>query len=199
LGVFHGIRACVRRAFDGDDLAGHSVLVQGVGAVGSHLAELLHEAGCRLLLADLHDSRVAQIAERLGGEAIPAHHVLDADCDIFSPCATGGVLSAESIPLLRCRVVAGAANNQLATPWDADRLQGRGILYAPDYVINAGGVIHLAGYERLGWDESRMTARLAGIGETLTDLFERAEREGITTAAAADRLARARIAAAGAR
>jgi leucine dehydrogenase len=106
------------------------------------------------------------------------------------------VLSAESIPLLRCRVVAGAANNQLATRWDADRLRDRGVLYAPDFVINAGGVIHLAGYERLGWDEARMTARLAGIGQTLTELFERADGEGVTPASAADRLAHDRIAAA---
>ncbi len=119
--------------------------------------------------------------------------MFDTECDVFSPCATGALLSAESIPLLRCRVVAGAANNQLATSWDADRLHDRGILYAPDYVINAGGVIHLAGYERLGWDDARMTARLEGIGETLTGLFDRAEREGITPAAAADRLATERI------
>jgi leucine dehydrogenase len=145
------------------------------------------------VLADLDDERAASLAVSLGADPVPAHHVFDTECDVFSPCATGGVLSAETIPLLRCRVVAGAANNQLATPWDGDRLHDRGILYAPDYVINAGGVIHLAGYERLGWDEARMASRLAGIGQTLADLFERAEREGITTAAAADRLATERL------
>ena len=93
-------------------------------------------------------------------------------------------------------MVAGAANNQLATPWDADRLHARGILYAPDYVINAGGVIHLVGSERLGWDEAHIAARLAGIGRTLSEVFDEADRDGITTAAAADRLAHERIAAA---
>lgn len=193
LGVFHGIRASVRRAFGDDHLSERHVLVQGVGAVGSRLAELLHEAGAALTLADLDGERAARVAESLGAGSTTAHHVFDTECDVFSPCATGALLSAESIPLLRCRVVAGAANNQLATSWDADRLHARGILYAPDYVINAGGVIHLAGYERLGWDEAQMTARLAGIGQTLTDLFDRAEREGITPAAAADRLATERI------
>ena len=196
LGVFHGIRASVRHAFGGHDIAGRLVLIQGVGAVGARLAELLRDAGARLVLADLVDERAAEVATSLGAGWVPAHHVFDTECDVFSPGATGGVLSAETIPLLRCRVVAGAANNQLATPWDGARLHDRGILYAPDYVINAGGVIHLAGYERLGWDQAQMAARLAGIGQTLTDLFASADREGITTAAAADRLATDRLAAA---
>jgi leucine dehydrogenase len=196
VGVFHGIRACVRRVFGDDDLAGRRVLVQGVGAVGSRLAEMLHEAGAKLLLADLSAARAAETAGRVGAELVPVHHVSDTECDVYSPCSIGGVLSAESIPMLRCRAVAGAANNQLATPWDAERLRERDILYAPDYVINAGGVIHLAGYETLGWDEAEMAARLAGIGETLGDLFETAERDGITTAEAADRLALARLRAA---
>lgn len=106
------------------------------------------------------------------------------------------MLSAESIPLLRCRVVAGAANNQLATRWDAERLRDRGILFAPDFVINAGGVIHLTGYERLGWDDAQMTARLAGIGQALAEIFERADHQGVTPAAEADRLAQDRLAAA---
>jgi glutamate dehydrogenase/leucine dehydrogenase len=184
----------VHRAFDDAGVSGRRVLVQGVGAVGSRLAELLQEAGAQPVLADLDDARASELAASLGAEATPAHRVFDTACDVFAPCATGGVLSAESIPLLRCRVVAGAANNQLATPWDAERLRARGILYAPDYVINAGGVIHLAGYERLGWDEPRMATRLAAIGDTLTDLYETAEREAITTAAAADRLASERLA-----
>ncbi|MGZ8614706.1 MAG: Glu/Leu/Phe/Val dehydrogenase dimerization domain-containing protein [Actinomycetota bacterium] len=193
LGVFHGIRASVRQAFGDDGLSGRHVLVQGIGAVGSRLAELLHDAGAQLTIADLDNDRATALAASLEVESAPAHHVFDTECDVFSPCASGGVLSAESIPLLRCRVVAGAANNQLATSWDADRLHDRGILYAPDYVINAGGVIHLAGYERLGWDEAQMMSRLAGIGQTLADLFDRAEREGITPAGTADRLATERI------
>ncbi len=112
---------------------------------------------------------------------------------MFAPCATGGLLSDETIPRLACRVVAGSANNQLATAADGERLAAAGILYAPDYVINAGGVIHLAGYETLGWDDAQMAARLAGIGATLDEVFATADLEGISTAAAADRLATARI------
>lgn len=197
LGVFHGIRASVRQAFLDDDLSERSVLVQGVGAVGTLLAELLRDAGARLVLADLDDQRATHVAQRLGASSTAAHHVFDSECDVFSPCATGGLLSAESIPLLRCKVVAGAANNQLATSWDAERLRDRGILYAPDYVINAGGVIHLAGYERLALDDSQIAARLEGIGRTLSEIFEQADRDDVTPAAAADRLATDRIAAAG--
>jgi leucine dehydrogenase len=115
---------------------------------------------------------------------------------VFAPCATGRVLTPETIPHLRCRIVAGAANNQLATTEDADRLRDAGILWAPDYVINGGGVIHLAGYETLGWDEATMAKRLEAIGDTLLDVFDAADRDGSSTAAAADALARARIQAA---
>ena len=145
----------MRRAFGDDDLSERHVLVQGVGAVRSRLAALLDEAGASLTLADLDGERAAGVAESLGAGSTTAHHVFDTECDVFSPCATGALLSAESIPLLRCRVVAGAANNQLATSWDADRLHARGILYAPDFRDQRGRGDPLAGYERLGWDEAR--------------------------------------------
>ena len=106
------------------------------------------------------------------------------------------MLNADTIPRLRCRVVSGAANNQLAAPVDADRLSAAGILYAPDYVVNAGGVLHLAGYERLGWTPEQMSTRLAGIGDTLTQVFAAADLDGVTPEAAADRIAGERIAAA---
>ena len=118
---------------------------------------------------------------------------LTTKCDVFAPCAIGAVLSAGSIPDLECAAVCGAANNQLETPEDAARLKKRGIVYAPDYVANARGVIWLAGYETLGWDDAHMRARLAGIEQTLDDIFAGAAADGITTAEAADRLARARI------
>jgi leucine dehydrogenase len=164
--------------------------------VGGRLAELLSEAGARLTLADVDGDRARRLADRLGATSVEAGAIVTVPCDVLAPCATGGTLNADTIPRLACRVVAGAANNQLATPEDAERLAARGILYAPDYVANAGGVIHLAGYETLGWDEAQMAERLAGIAETLADVFVAAERDGITTAEAADRLARSRIAAA---
>jgi leucine dehydrogenase len=194
VGVFHGIRASVRRAFGDADLSGRTVLIQGVGSVGAPLARMLHDAGASLCLSDIDASRADALAAELSGaRAVASDDIVGFACDVFAPCATGGVLSAETIPRLACRVVAGSANNQLATQADGDRLAAGGILYAPDYVINAGGVIHLAGYETLGWDDARMAARLAGIGETLDEVFEAAQTQGISTAEAADRLARARI------
>lgn len=196
MGVFHGIRATVGRAFGSDDLEGRSVLVQGLGSVGSRLAAHLHEAGATLLLADLEAGRAPSLADELGAKVVDPDDVIGTECDVFSPCATGKVLSEETVPRLRCRAIAGAANNQLATPEDGDRLREAGILFAPDFVVNAGGVIHLAGYETLGWDDATMARRLEAIGDTLLDVFDIAEREGISATAAADRMARARVSAA---
>jgi leucine dehydrogenase len=116
---------------------------------------------------------------------------------VFSPCATGGVLDADAIPSLRCRVIAGAANNQLGEPADAERLAERGILYAPDYVVNAGGVIHLVSYEMLHESDAQVAERLRGIGDTLGEVFARAESEGISTGAAADEIVAERLSVAG--
>lgn len=193
LGVFHGIRSSCLRAFGSADLADRSILIQGAGAVGGRLAGHLRGAGAHVMVADIHPERAASIAGGVDGETVAADGVAGADCDVYAPCATGGVLSIDTIPLLKCRVVAGAANNQLATRDDAQRIQDAGILYAPDYVVNAGGVTWLAGYETLGWDDATMQARLAGIGQTLEGLYTTAETEGITTVEAADRLARSRL------
>jgi leucine dehydrogenase len=189
IGSFHAIRAACRHAFGTDDLAGRSVVVQGAGSVGARLIAELLEAGAKVLAADIDPARVAAT----GAEPLPVDEALTATCDVLAPCATGAILSAETIPGLGCRVIAGAANNQLATPEDAARLTARDILYAPDYVANAGGVIWLAGYETLGWDDAHMRARLARIEQTLDEIFASAAADAITTAEAADRLARARI------
>ena len=195
-GVFHGIRASAERGLGSDDLDGRTVLVQGVGSVGSRLAVLLHEVGAVVVVADVDPGRAKETAEGVDGTAIDAEAAIGTECDIFAPCATGGVLSAATIPKLRCRVVAGAANNQLVEQHDAELLAEAGILYAPDFVINAGGVLHLAGFETLGWTPEEMATRLAGIGDTLMGVYDSADREGISTDAAAERLARSRIEAA---
>jgi leucine dehydrogenase len=195
LGVFHGIVSSASHAFGSRELAGRTVLVQGAGAVGGRLVDLLDEAGAAVLVADVDPARAAAAAARVGGGVVDTAEVIGTPCDIYAPCATGGVLSSATIPRLRCPVVAGAANNQLTESRDAELVQEAGILYAPDFVINAGGVLHLAGYETLGWTEDEMAARLAGIGDTLEDVFATSEREGITTEAAAVRLAMSRIAA----
>ncbi len=195
IGVFHGIVACVERAFGSTVLAGRTVVVQGVGAVGRRLAGHLVEAGATVALSDIVEDRARRAGEELGATVVPPQEDLARECDVFSPCATGGVLSSASIPTLRCRVVAGAANNQLAERADAELFTPRGILYAPDYVINAGGIIHLASLELLGEDESARDERLRRVGETLTQVFDVADAEGISTEAAAERLVSWRLAA----
>lgn len=192
-GVFAGIRASVRHVFGSDDLADRTVLVQGVGSVGAPLARRLAAVGTHVIVADADEVRAKEVAAELDAEIVPGAEAMTAACDVFSPCATGGVLGAESIAGLRCRIVAGAANNQLVEPADAERLAERGILYAPDYVVNAGGIIHLASLEMLGEDEARRDERVEAIGDTLTELFALADAEGISTGDAAELMVRARL------
>lgn len=186
----HAIRATVEHAFGTPDLAGRSILVQGAGAVGAVLARELADAGAHVFVSDVDADRAAAT----GCETVPPDRALETEVDVYSPCAVGGTLNAESIPRLACRAVAGCANNQLAEPDDADRLRARGIVYAPDYVVNAGGIIQLIGLEDEGWDESRLEHQLAGVGDTLRMLFAEAEADGITPAEAAERLVRRRLA-----
>lgn len=190
IGVLHGIQACVEHVFGSPELAGRRVLVQGAGAVGGHLARSLAAEGADVLVSDVDEQRAAAT----GGTVIAASDAITVECDVYAPCAVGGTLSAASIPALRCRIVAGSANNQLSTPEDAQRLHDRGILYAPDYVVNAGGVIQLVGLEDHGWDEQELERNLATIGDTLRHLFRDADESGSTPAAAAERLAARRIA-----
>jgi len=187
-GVFHGIRASVRHVFGTDSLAGRAVLVQGLGSVGAPLAAELAAAGARVLVSDVVPKRVA------GAELVPPEEVVGAECDVYAPCALGGTLNAETIPRLRCRIVAGSANNQLAEPADAERLREAGILYAPDFVVNAGGVLNSLGAEHLGWTGEQIEERLAGIGDTLEEIYEKAAVQGTTTEDAAQQLARERLA-----
>ena len=195
IGVYHGIRAGLARAFGSDDPSGRTIVVEGAGAVGGPLCDLLADAGATLVVSDVVADRAKAVAVRVGAAIVEPEDAFDTACDLFSPCATGAVLNADTIPRLRCRVVAGAANNQLAASVDADRLAAAGILYAPDYIVNAGGVLHLAGYERLGWTPEEMTTRLAGIGDTLREVFTAADLDGVTPEAAADRIALGRISA----
>ena len=189
LGTFHGIRASLAHALGSDDVAGRTVLVQGAGSVGAKLTRLLLDAGAVVLVSDVDEER----AEATGASSVAPDAALELECDVYAPCALGATLSDESIPRLRCRIVAGAANNQLATPEDGERLRAAGILYAPDYVINSGGALHGIGLERLGWDAERLEREVAGIGATLTQIYEQADAEGISTDAAAERLAASRL------
>ena len=196
-GCLVGFRACCREVFGSPDLAGRSVAIQGIGAVGGRLAELCVEAGMRVAICDIDADRACKFAATHAAEFLNAPDAaLTHPCDIVSPCARGGILNADTIPRLQCRIVAGAANNQLADPADADRLQRRGILYAPDYVINAGGIINIAcEFTSEGYSLEAARKRTEQIGDTLAEVFRIAREQRISTAAAADRLAEFRLAA----
>ncbi len=196
-GVFVGLQAAARRALGTPSLEGVRVGIQGLGAVGFGLAELLREAGARLTVADLRDSAVERAMRELDADPSDATRIHAADVDVYAPCALGGVLNDDTILEIRARVVAGSANNQLAEDRHGADLQARGILYAPDYAINAGGIINI-GHESTRnagrpYDRQRAFADVARIGDTLERIFDLADQEGVTTAIAADRLAEQRL------
>jgi leucine dehydrogenase len=192
-GVFLGVKAAVRRALGIDSVAGVHVAIQGVGSVGGGLARLLAAEGARLTLADVDADRAAGLAAELGAATVASTAILGLEADILSPCALGAILNATTIPALQVKAVAGAANNQLATPADGDRIHARGILYAPDYVINAGGIINVT-LEYLGsGDRTEVEQRLRLIPGRLETIWAESERTGETAAAVADRMAMALI------
>ncbi|QCK85377.1 Glu/Leu/Phe/Val dehydrogenase [Phreatobacter aquaticus] len=193
LGVFHGLAAAVRHRWGADSLAGQHVAVQGLGNVGWHLCQLLHEAGASLTVSDVQASRVAKAVATFAARAVAPESIYAAEVDIFAPCAMGAVLNDDTVTRLRCAIVAGAANNQLAHEEHGEVLRSRSILYAPDFVINAGGMIRVAS-ERDGYDQDLVDRGVAGIGHTLLAILQSAEAEDVPTQAAALRLAQTRLA-----
>jgi leucine dehydrogenase len=191
-GVFQGLRACAEEALQSSSLDGVSIVVSGVGKVGYHLVGHLAEAGAMVTVADVDVDAVGRAVSNYGVDTVEPDKAHAVDCDIFAPCALGGAIRDDTIPELKCKIVAGAANNQLQRPEHADALADVGILYAPDFVINAGGVINVAD-ELIGYNRERAMARVEGIYRTLREVFRRARLEGITPAEAATRLAEDRI------
>ncbi|ALO45512.1 Glu/Leu/Phe/Val dehydrogenase family protein [Pseudohongiella spirulinae] len=188
LGVFAGIKAAVRHQLQRDSLKGLHIAIQGVGNVGFELAGLLHNAGARLTIADTNTERARLCAEAFHADQASTAEIIGIDCDVFSPCGLGGILNNETIPRLRCAIVAGAANNQLQSPTHGLLLQQRDILYAPDYVINAGGLITVSlGFLKKPLAEIRN--RTLGLKHTLLNLFERSRAEKIPPGQIADRMA----------
>ncbi|MBN9737053.1 MULTISPECIES: Glu/Leu/Phe/Val dehydrogenase family protein [unclassified Pseudonocardia] len=188
LGVFAAVTAAVDEA-GLDGLDGLRVLVQGLGAVGADVARLAADAGAKLIVTDVDPDRCAAAADAFGAEVIGTADVLTRECDVLVPCATGGLLSTATAATVPCAVVAGAANNLLADDGAAEVLRRRGITYAPDFVANAGGAIHLVGREVLGWGAERVAERTRAIGDTLAAVFADARELGVTTVAAAERVA----------
>ncbi len=193
LGVFLGVEAAAKRALGSDGVRGVHVAVQGLGSVGGGLARHLAAAGARLTLADVDEARAAALAHELGAVHKSADNILTVDADILCPCALGAILSAETIPALRVKAVAGGANNQLASANDAAELHRRAILYAPDYVINAGGIINVALQYLEDADSSTVEAKVAGIPVRLSQIWDESERTGQPPSDVADRMARTLI------
>jgi len=175
LGVFTAIQAVAKELHGTSDLTGRTVLVQGLGDVGIPLCKRLIAAGAKLKLADIDPQRAAGIANELGGDAVASDDVYREPCDIFAPCAVGGILDPTTIAQLQCAGVAGAANNQLETRDDAIRLHERGILYSPDFICNAGGAVALCGLEALGMSDDYITRKILSIGDALDAIFSEAK------------------------
>lgn len=196
-GVFRGVRLCVERALN-RDLSGVRVAIQGVGHVGGYLAMKLHAAGAKLVLTDVNTETLRRVADATGAQVVAPGLIFDADCDVFAPCAMGGAISLDTLPRIRARIIAGAANNQLADAEAGRDLSRRGILYAPDYVINGGGIINVAGEIRAldreeAFDPAWVDAKLDRLALTLEEVLEQALRERRPTNEVANDIARARI------
>ena len=191
-GTFCGIQAAVRWKLKRDDLRGLKVAIQGVGNVGYRLAKHLHDAGAKLWVTDIHAPAVERCVKEFGATAVAMDQIFGLEVDVFAPCALGAIINDKTLPQLKTGIVAGAANNQLAEARHDGLLALRGILYAPDYVINAGGIIDIW-HEEGGYDERKVRAHLERIGATLTDIFDRSKREQHPTGEIADRMAEERF------
>lgn len=192
LGVFRGMQATVRQALGSDDLAGRTVAIQGLGSVGFALAAKVRAAGAHLIVADISADNVRRAVDELGAKAVSPSDILAVECDILAPCALGAVINDETIPRLRCKVIAGSANNQLADDRHGHLLHELGILYAPDFVINAGGLMNVAD-ELEGYHPERAQQRVEGIYDIMIELYDVASRGRMPSHVAANRMAEARI------
>ena len=190
LGVYAGIVAAVKHQLQRDSVNGLRIAIQGVGNVGYALAALLHRDGARLIVSDADARRVQRCIDEFAADTVAVDEIYDVDCDLFAPCGLGGVINADTIPRLRCNIVAGAANNQLSDDVQGEVLHNKGILYAPDYVINAGGLIQVSlGY--LKKPASEINQRTLALGSTLSDLFARSHADNSPPEQIANRVAEA--------
>jgi len=191
-GVFRAIQASTRFLWKTDDLSEMTVAIQGCGHVGYHLARLAHEAGAKLFVTDVDDNSVARVVDEFGAKFVRPADIFSTRAKIFAPCALGGVINDATIPELNVQIVAGAANNQLLADRHGAMLRERNILYAPDYVANAGGVLRGC-TELLSWDPDYAAGKIEEIYDTMLRIFESAEAQGLPTNEAADRLAEDRL------
>jgi leucine dehydrogenase len=192
-GVYHGVRACLEVVYGSPEVSGRKVAIQGLGAVGYHLARYLHEGGAELMFSDISDRKLKRALSEFGGSRLEGDDFYTAKCDVLAPCAIGGTINATTIPHIRAPIIAGAANNQLDNEGrDGELLERAGITYAPDYVINAGGLINVAA-EWTGGSSEKAMNDAAGIFDTVKRIINMSRAEGITTTAASNRVAEERI------
>lgn len=191
-GTYRGIKAAAQVKLGSDSLKGVTVAVQGTGHVGYYLCEYLAAEGAKLIVTDIDEARVQSVVNEFGASAVKPDEIYGVNAQVFAPCALGAIVNDKTLPEFKFEIIAGAANNQLAEPRHGDELVRKNILYAPDYVINAGGLINVYG-ELNGWTNERSKRKAGEIYETLIDLFELAKKEGLPTYEAADRLAERRI------
>lgn len=192
-GVYRGMKASAKEAFGSDSLEGRTISVQGLGNVAYKLCEYLHKEGAKLVVTDINQAAIDRVVHDFGATAVAPDNIYSQEVDIFSPCALGAILNDETIPQLKAKVIAGSANNQLQDSRHGDLLHELGIVYAPDYVINAGGVINVAD-ELYGYNRERAMKRVDGIYDSIEKIFAISKRDGIPTYVAANRLAEERIA-----
>jgi len=193
LGTYVGMKAAAKKVFGNDSLEGRKIAIQGAGHVSYHLAKLLHKEGAVIFITDLFPEKAKLIATELNATYVDKEDIYDVNCDIFSPCALGGILNEDTIPRLNCAIVAGCANNQLESESQhGPMLMEKGILYAPDYVINAGGLINVAS-ELEGYNKERAHSQASRIYDTMIDIFNHAEEAGIPTYVASNELAIKRL------
>ncbi|MCH2112430.1 MAG: leucine dehydrogenase [Planctomycetes bacterium] len=196
-GCFLGLKACLQEKYGSDDLQGRVVAIEGAGSVGSEYARLISEAGGKIVVADIYAEAAEKVAANTDGEVVSPDSIRAVDCDVYAPCALGGSVNDETIAAMDCDIVCGAANNQLLDDSHGKKLRDRGILYGPDYVVNAGGLINV--YNELvpgGYNEETSLGMMSKIGENLTHIFAISREEGICTATAADRFGERRMASA---
>ncbi|MFB7157465.1 MULTISPECIES: Leu/Phe/Val dehydrogenase [unclassified Lysinibacillus] len=192
-GVYLGMKAAAKEAFGSDSLEGRTISVQGLGNVAYKLCEYLHNEGAKLVVTDINQAAIDRVVNDFGATAVAPEEIYSQEVDIFSPCALGAILNDETIPQLKAKVIAGSANNQLQDSRHGDYLHELGIVYTPDYVINAGGVINVAD-ELYGYNRERAMKRVEGIYDSIEKIFAISKRDGIPTYVAANRLAEERIA-----
>ena len=193
MGGFVSIKAAVAHQFKTNDRKGLRVAIQGVGATGMYLGEMLHEAGAELVVTDIHEAPVQEAVKRFGAKAVSTAEIYSADVDVFAPCATGAIVNDDTLPQFRAKIICGLANNQLERPEHGEKLRELGILYAPDYVANAGGMIFASDDIFRENEVARAVSRIENLANTLQEIFNRSETSGQTTAAVADQLAEERI------